>query len=156
MNLEKLKKMIKKAIEKERKGAKVKNKTTLKGSLLLSLVALIAIVGAVIWGVWALFHFSWQASEEVVSGIVYDAHFDDWPAHNTTFKIRAAAEMAVTEGTSPTYCLPSGSQYESVVREAAENKDIKVIVKVKQMPPHFREGVFKCEDNVEVAKKEEK
>lgn len=133
----------------------MKNKTV-NGGVVLTLVALIAIVGAIIWAVWAMFHFSWQASEEVVSGIVYDAHFDDWPAHNTTFKIRAAAEMAVTEETSPTYCLPSGSQYESVVREAAENKDIKVIVKVKQMPPHFREGVFKCEDNVEVTKKEQK
>lgn len=114
-----------------------------------------AIAGAVIWGIWALFHLSWQASEAVVSGIVYDAHFDDWPAHNTTFKIRAAAEMAVTEGTSPTYCLPSGSQYESIIREAAEDKDIKVVVRVKQMLPHFREGVFKCEDNVEVTKKGE-
>lgn len=131
----------------------MKNKTTLKGSLLLSLVALIAIIGAIIWVVWAVFHFSWQASEEVVSGIVYDAHFDDWPGRNTTFKVRAAAEMAVTEETSPTYCLPSGSQYEGLVREAAEDKDIKVIVKVKQMPPHFKEGVFKCEDNIEVIKK---
>lgn len=122
-------------------------------AVLITALIFVAIAGAVIWGFWALFHLSWQASEEVVSGIVYDAHFNDWPAHNTTFKIRAAAEMAVTEGTSPTYCLPSGSQYESIVREAAENKDIKVIVKVKQMPPHFREGVFKCEDNVEVTKK---
>lgn len=133
----------------------MKNKTV-KGGTVLTLVALIAIAGAVIWSIWALAHLSWQSSEEVVSGIVYDARFNDWPANNTTFKIRAAAEMAVTEGTSPTYCLPSGSQYESVVREAAENKDIKVIVRVKQMPPHFREGVFKCEDNVEVTKKEEK
>lgn len=117
---------------------------------------IVAIASAVIWGIWALFHLSWQSSEEVVSGIVYDAHFNDWPANNTTFKIRAAAEMAVTEGTSPEYCLPSGSQYESVVREAAEDKDIKVVVKVKQMPPHFRESVFKCEDNVEVTKQEKK
>ena len=115
----------------------------------------VAVAGAVIWGIWALLHLSWQADEEVVSGIVYDAHFDDWPAHNTTFKIRAAAEMAVTEGTSPEYCLPSGSQYESIVREAAEDKDIKVVVRVKQMPPHFREGVFKCEDNIEVTRKNE-
>ena len=114
-----------------------------------------AIAGAVILGVWALWHLSWKTSEDVVSGIVYDAHFDDWPTHNTTFKIRAAAEMAVTEETSPTYCLPSGSQYESIVREAAENEDIKVVVRVKQMPPHFRESVFKCEDNVEVTKKGE-
>lgn len=111
------------------------------------------IFAAVILGVWALCHLSWKASEDVVSGIVYDAHFDDWPAHNTTFKIRAAAEMAVTEDTSPTYCLPSGSQYESAIREAAEDKSIKVVVKVKQMPPHFREGIFKCENNIEVTKK---
>lgn len=129
---------------------------TFEGGFILGTVLIcVAIAGAVIWGVWALCHFSWQASEEVVSGIVYDAHFDDWPGHNTTFKIRAAAEMAVTEGTSSTYCLPSGSQYESIVREAAEDKNIKVIVRVKQMPPHFREGVFKCEDNVEVTKKAE-
>lgn len=125
-------------------------------AVLITALICIAIAGAVIWGIWALCHLSWKSSEEVVSGIVYDAHFDDWPAHNTTFKIRAAAEMAVTEGTSPTYCLPSGSQYEGIIREAAEDKDIKVIVKVKQMPPHFREGAFKCEDNVEVIKKEEK
>ncbi len=134
----------------------MKNKIEAVLPAVATVLIVIAVAGAVIWGVWALSHLSWQASEEVVSGIVYDAHFDDWPAHNTTFKIRAAAEMAVTEDTSPTYCLPSGSQYEGVVREAAENKDIKVIVRVKQMPPHFREGVFKCEDNVEVIKKEEK
>lgn len=126
-----------------------------KGSVVLTVVGLLAILGAIILVFWALFHFSWQASEEVVSGIVYDAHFDDWPAHNTTFKIRAAAEMAVTEETSPTYCLPKGSQYESIVREAAEDKSVKVIVKVKPMPPHFREGVFRCEDNIEVIKKDE-
>lgn len=131
------------------------NKKVVSGSILLTAVAVIAAFGVIIWGIWALLHFSMQLSEEVVSGIVYDAHFDDWPAHNTTFKIRAAAEMAVTEETSPTYCLPSGSQYESIVREAAENKDVKVVVKVKQMPPHFREGAFKCEDNVEVTKKGE-
>lgn len=126
---------------------------TKNGNILITIVASIAIIGFVIWGVWALFHLSWQSSEEVVSGIIYDAHFNDWPAENTTFKVRAAAEMAVTEDTSPKYCLPKGSQYESIVREAAEDKSIKVIVKVKPMPPHFKEGVFKCEDNVEVIKK---
>ncbi len=134
----------------------MKNKFKAMLSVAAIVLIFVAIAGVVIWGLWALFHLSWQASEEVVSGIVYDAHFDDWPAHNTTFKIRAAAEMAVTEDTSPTYCLPIGSQYENIVREAAENKDIKVVVKVKQMPLHFREGVFKCEDNVEVTKMEKK
>ena len=119
----------------------------------ITCLTLVAIAGAVICGVWVLFHVDWKMSEEVVSGIVYDATFDDWPGHNTIFKIRASAEMAVTEGTSPTYCLPSGSQYESIVREAAEDKDIKVVVKVKQMPLHFRKSAFRCEDNVEVTKK---
>lgn len=126
---------------------------TKNGNILITIVACIAIIGLIVWGVWALAHFSMQLSEEVVSGIVYNAQFNDWPAENTTFQVRAAAEMAVTEDTSPTYCLPKGSQYESIVREAAEDKDIKVIVKVKQMPPHFKEGVFKCEDNIEVIKK---
>lgn len=134
----------------------MKVKESMKNNMvsgLLTVIAALAIIGAIICAFWAVFHFSWQSSEEVVSGIVYDAHFDDWPAHNTTFKIRAAAEMAVTEGTSPTYCLPKGSQYEGIVREAAEDKNIKVIVKVKPMPPHFRKGVFECEDNIEVTKK---
>lgn len=122
--------------------------------LIIKAVTIILIAVAVIGATWGVSHLSWKMSEEVVGGIVYDATFDDWPGHNTTFKIRAAAEMAVTEDTSPTYCLPSGSPYESLVREAAEDKDIKVIVKVKQMPLHFREGIFKCEDNVEVIKKE--
>lgn len=122
---------------------------------IINTISIILVAGATILGLWALPHLSWKMSEEVVSGIVYNARFDDWPGHNTTFKIRASAEMAVTEETSPTYCLPKGSQYESIVREAAEDKDIKVVVKVKQMPLHFREGVFKCEDNVEVTKKEE-
>lgn len=101
----------------------------------------------------ALFRISWQASEEVVSGIVYDAHFDDWPSNNTMFKVRASAEMAVTEDTSATFCLPEGSKYESIVREAAENKDIKVVVKVNKKPIHLREKVLKCDDNIEVTKK---
>lgn len=126
---------------------------TKNGNILITIVASIAIIGFIIWGVWALAHFSWKTGEDVVSGIIYNAQFNDWPAENTTFQVRAAAEMAVTEDTSPTYCLPKGSQYESIVREAAEDKSIKVIVKVKPMPPHFKEGVFKCEDNIEVIKK---
>ncbi len=77
----------------------MKNKIEAVLPAVATVLIVIAVAGAVIWGVWALSHLSWQASEEVVSGIVYDAHFDDWPAHNTTFKIRAAAEMAVTEDT---------------------------------------------------------
>lgn len=128
----------------------MKNK---RGSVLLEIAGYIVIIGAIIFGVWALAHISWQSSEEVVSGIVYDAHFNDWPTENTIFKVRAAAEMAVTEYTSQTYCLPKGSQYESIVREAAEDKNIKVVVKVKPMSFHFKEGVLKCEDNIEVIKK---
>lgn len=128
----------------------MKNKN---GSILLEIAGGIVIAGVVVWGIWALAHLSWKNGEDVVSGIAYNVRFDSWPAGNTTFQVRAAAEMAVTENTSPIYCLPKGSQYESIVREAAEDKSIKVVVKVKPMPPHFREGVFKCEDNVEVIKK---
>ena len=126
---------------------------TKNGNVLITIAASIVIIGLIAWGVWALAHFSWKTGEDVVSGIIYNAQFNDWPTENTTFQVRAAAEMAVTEDTSPTYCLPKGSQYESIVREAAEDKSIKVIVKVKPMPPHFKEGVFKCEDNIEVIKK---
>ena len=139
-------------------GAFMEGKESMKNNMvsgLLTVVSALAIVGGVAWGIWALAHFSWKTGEDIVSGIIYNAQFNDWPAENTTFQVRAAAEMAVTEETSPTYCLPKGSPYESIVREAAEDKSIKVIVKVKPMPPHFKEGVFKCEDNIEVVKKDE-
>lgn len=133
-----------------------KNTETKSGSIAIGIVIGIAVIGGAILAfktINALFRISWQASEEVVSGIVYDAHFNDWPGNNTTFKVRASAEMAVTEDTSATFCLPEGSEYESIVREAAENKDVKVIVKVNKTPLHLREKVFKCDDNIEVAKK---
>lgn len=128
----------------------MKNK---KVSILLEVAGCIVTIGAIIFVVWALAHLSWKNGEDIVSGIIYNAQFNDFPAGNTTFQVRASVEMAVTEETSPTYCLPKGSQYESIVREAAEDKSIKVIVKVKPMSPHFKEGVFKCEDNIEVIKK---
>lgn len=129
---------------------------TKSGSIAVSIIIGIAVISGAILAfkaINALFRISWQASEEVVSGIVYDAHFNDWPGNNTKFKVRASAEMAVTEDTSATFCLPEGSKYESIVREAAENKDIKVVVKVNKMPLHLREKVFKCTDNIEVTKR---
>lgn len=97
-----------------------------------------------------------QRHEEIVSGIVYDAKFDVWLTGNTEFKVRASADMAVTEDTSRTYCLPPNSRYEKLVREAAADKDVKVVVRVKKVPPHFKDSVFSCDNNVEVTKKEQK
>lgn len=115
-----------------------------KGLVSGTVIILIILVG------YLLAHLSWQMSEDVVSGIIYDASFDEWPTGNTCFSVRAAAEMAVTEKTSPRYCLPEGSQYTDIVRQAAADKDIKVVVTVKKTLPHLRKRVLAADDNIEV------
>ena len=79
-----------------------------------------------VFGIYKLCCIRWQASEDAVSGIVYDSTFNDIISGNTFFKIRASAEMAVTKETSRTYCLPPGHEDTEIVRKAASNKAIKV------------------------------
>ena len=122
----------------------------------LSVALVVIIAAAVIFGIIFLGRICCNPSEEIVSGIVYDAEFDTWPKGNTSFKVRASAEMAVTEDTSKTYCLPPNSPYEELVREAAADKDVKVVVRAKKFSVRLRDDVFTCIDNVEVTRKEQK
>lgn len=93
-----------------------------------------AIAGAVILGVWALCHLSWKFSEDVVSGIVYDAHFDDWPAHNTTFKVRAAAEMAMSLRT----------QARHIACQAAANTRAQYVMQLRTKTSKLSSGLSRC------------
>lgn len=111
-------------------------------------------IALIIQGIWFVAHLRVQLSENVVSGIVYNASFDKWPNNKTCFSVRAAAEMAVTEDTSPRYCLPAGSQYTDIVRKAAEDKNVKVVVKAKKSSPHLVKGCLDPDDNIEVTIKE--
>lgn len=123
-------------------------------AVIVSILFVAAPIALVIQGIWFLAHLRVHLSEDVVSGIVYNASFDEWPNNKTCFSVRAAAEMAVTEDTSPRYCLPAGSQYTDIVRKAAEDKNVKVVVKVKKSSPHLVKGWLDPDDNIEVTIKE--
>lgn len=124
--------------------------TTKEGAVIIEAIVAIVIIIGVVFGIYNLDIISWQGSEQVVSGIVYDARFDEVLGGNTRFKVRASAEMAVTEETSPTYCLPPDSEYIDIVRKAAEDKSIKVVVRVHKRQPHRRKTFWGCDDNTEV------
>lgn len=112
----------------------------------------IAVAAAVICGLWLLsllFRMDCRTNEEVVSGIVYDASFDEIISGNTNFKIRAAAEMPTDEKTSSTYCLPKGSQYEELIREAAGDKNVKVKVTAHKFF-EVKNAIWDCPETIEV------
>lgn len=75
----------------------------------------------------------WEISEDLVSGIVYDNTNNQMISGNTSFKIRAASEMATNEKTSRTYCLPPNSPYIDLVKRAAADKSLRVVVKTDKV-----------------------
>lgn len=138
------------------KSKKMSSKLRYVSKEVLLSIAVIALAAAFIFVAVTLFRLDWTYEEEIVSGIVYDAKFDTPFGGNTEFKVRASADMAVTEYTSKTYCLPPKSRYEELVREAAADKDIKVVVRVKKVEVHLKDNAYTCDDNVEVTRKEQK
>lgn len=106
----------------------------------------------VLWGLfWALPSLRIEASEQNVSGIVYNVKNDSFISGNTHFSVRAAVDTYVTQENESSYCLPPNSPYIAVVNEAAENKDIKVSVKTSKTF-HFESAPWKCADNVTVTR----
>jgi len=106
----------------------------------------------VIWGLlWFLPSIRIETSEQNVSGIVYNVKNNGFISGNTTFSVRAAVDTYVTEENESSYCLPPNSPYKAVVNEAAENKDIKVVVKTTKT---FRvmSAPWECADNVTVTR----
>lgn len=75
-----------------------------------------------------LLFVSFSAHREVVSGIVYNTSYDHALTGNTTFSVRAAADTLVTEENQSSYCLPPNSPYLPLVKKAAEDKNVKVVV----------------------------
>lgn len=69
-----------------------------------------------------------KLSNEVVSGIVYNTTYDKAISGNTNFSIRAGENTPVTEENKSTYCLPPDSEYTDLIKRAAEDKRIKVVV----------------------------
>lgn len=112
-------------------------------------IAIIALVAIPLFLIAKLMCIDFRTQEEVVSGIVYDASFDEMISGNTNFKIRAAAEMYTDENTSATYCLPRGSKYEELIRKAAGDKTVKVKVTAHKFF-EIKNTVVDCPETVEV------
>ncbi len=106
----------------------------------------------VLWGFfWVLPSVRIAVSEQNVSGIVYNVKNNAFISGNTRFSVRAAVDTYVTQENESSYCLPPNSPYIALVNEAAENKDIKVVVKTKKMF-HIESAPWACADNVTVTK----
>lgn len=90
----------------------------------------------------------WKASNEVVSGIVYNTKNDKLISGNTTFAVRASVDTYTNTENASRYCLPPNSKYKELVNKAAMDKTIKVVVTenkaFKFMAP------WECLDNVTV------
>lgn len=106
----------------------------------------------VVWGLfWFLPSIRIETSNQNVSGIVYNVKNDGFISGNTTFSVRAAVDTLVTEENESSYCLPGNSPYKTLVNEATENKEIKLVVKTEKM---FRvmSAPWECADNVTVTR----
>lgn len=117
---------------------------------LYKVLATLLIVGIIVYGFYTLFRIRWTPSESRVSGIVYNVKNSEWISGNTSFSVRAAVDTYVSEENQSSYCLPSDSPYIELVNKAAENKQIKVIVKTSKVSFRIVEGATTCVDNVTV------
>lgn len=116
----------------------------------IGVALVIVFVLAIVWGVSALLRIRWSPSESRVSGIVYNVKNDKWISGSTSFSVRAAVDTYVTEENASNYCLPAGSPYIALVNKAAEDKDIKVVVRTSKVSFRLVEGVTTCVDNTTV------
>lgn len=98
--------------------------------------------------IFAALFVKWEYSEDLVSGIVYSNENNSFPAGNTYFKIRASEDTYVNKYNESSYCLPPDSPYIELVKEAAANKSIKVIVSTSKR--FMITAPWVCMDNVRV------
>lgn len=89
--------------------------------------------------------------DNVASGVVYNASFNKWPSGRATFGIRATENTVITQENASTFCLPKGSKYTELIRKAAEDKSVKLVVEKKS--GIYWHVIFGCSDNVIVRKK---
>jgi hypothetical protein len=91
-------------------------------------------VGLMIGGLFFLillfsaFFVRFQSSQSVVSGIVYNTRTNNAISGNTTFAVRASVDTYVNQSNESDFCLPPHSPYEALVKKAAADKSVKVII----------------------------
>ena len=112
----------------------------------LEYVLSILIIAALIYLVLSV---RWQASEGVVSGIVYNNQNNSILGGNTYFSVRASENTVVTEENASRFCLPPNSPYIKLVNEAAKDKNIKVAVTSNKVFTVVS-SPWGCADNIKV------
>lgn len=94
----------------------------------IELIGVLFVLLLIVAFFFAVFFVRFKASNERVSGIVYNTQNDRLFSGKTTFSVRASESTYVTEENASSYCLPKGSKYIALVNKAAEDKRIKVVV----------------------------
>ena len=90
-----------------------------------------------------------KLSSDVVSGIVYNTEYDAAISGNTVFSVRAGENTPVTTENRSSYCLPPHSPYTALIKRAAQDKRVKVVVTANKFG--FRLAApWTCIDNVSV------
>ena len=118
-------------------------------ALLAILIVLLGFISLAVFLVFTLGSVKFEASNQNVSGVVYNVGNDNFISGNTTFSVRASEDTYVSEENRSSYCLPKGSEYIALVNKAAEDKDIKVVVKTSKFFK-FPALPWTCVDNVTV------
>jgi cytochrome P450 len=91
-----------------------------------------------------------ETLEQNVSGIAYNVTNNNWLSGNSRFSIRASVDTLITEENQSSYCLPPGSPYIALINQSAENKDIKLSVKITKV--FTVTSPWGCVDNVTVTR----
>lgn len=82
--------------------------------------------------IFALFFVRIKASNEIVSGIVYNTTNDRFISGATCFSVRAGENTPVTMENESSYCIPKNSEYKALINKAAADKRIKVTVEASK------------------------
>lgn len=99
----------------------------------------------------ALFFVRFQGSQSEVSGIVYNTSFNHLVSGKTMFSVRASVDTFIYHDQNgntneSSYCLPKNSPYTALIKKAADDKNIKVVVTSNK---YFAiQSPFTCHSNV--------
>jgi hypothetical protein len=114
---------------------------------------IVLVVGFFISIFFTAFFVRFQASQSVVSGIVYNTETNHAVSGKTTFSVRASVDTYVYHDQNgntneSSFCLPPHSPYEALIEKAAADKNIKVVVTAHK---YFAiQSPFTCQPNVTV------
>ena len=106
------------------------------------------VIGFVFLVFFSIFFVRFSGRNEEVSGIVYNTSYNHLISGNATFSVRAGIDTYVSQENQSTYCLPPNSPYLALVRKAAADKNVKVIVTTDK---YFSiQAPWTCHNNVKV------